>query len=212
MALEVFDYRTDQRNVLITPAIRARFEYLAPGTVGVWHNHDVGTEIWLVLQGRIEFEVEDERAVLEPGKLIFARPGQKHSVRVLGDEPVIQYLSVTPHIRPIANFYRDGVEVHSGYRRLDEERDAGPSMAVPEWIDRHLAEVSALEGAVAEAVQEHETLEEDLRAAHSDKDGEKAKEVLDALWPKIRSLSHQYFKMVESWNGLTGQITEVDHV
>ena len=74
MALEVFDYRTDQRNVLITPAIRARFEYLAPGTVGVRHNHDVSTEIWLVLQGRIEFEVEDERAVLEPGYLRPARP------------------------------------------------------------------------------------------------------------------------------------------
>ena len=210
MALEVYDYRTDLCNVMITPAIRSRFEYLEPGTVTRRHSHDLGCEVWIVMQGRIEFEIEGERAVLEPGKMIIARPDQKHSARVVGSEPVIQYLSVTPHVRPTHTFYDEGgAEVRPGYRKFAEERDASLGTAVPKLIDRHLEEVSALEGAVAEAVQKHETVEGELHAAHADKDGEKAKEVLDALWPKIRSLSRQYFKMVKSWNELTGQIAEV---
>ena len=59
------------------------------------HSHDLGHEIWVVLQGRIEFEIE-ETVILEPGQSVVARPGQRHSVRVVGDEPVIQYCRSRP--------------------------------------------------------------------------------------------------------------------
>src|SRR5215207_5818358 len=100
MPLEVFDYRTDVRNVVITPEIRARFLRLEPGEVAERHSHDLGHEVFLVLEGQCEFEIDGARAVLGPGQMCFARVDQLHQVRTVGDQPMTMYLSVTPHVEP----------------------------------------------------------------------------------------------------------------
>ena len=40
--------------------------------------------------------------------MCYALVDEPHSVRVLGDEPVYMYLSVTPHIQPTHTFFDDG--------------------------------------------------------------------------------------------------------
>ena len=100
MSIEVFDYRTDVRNVVITPEIRSRFLRMEPGEVAIRHSHDLGHEVFLVLEGQCEFEIEGDRAVLGPGQMCFARRDQMHQVRTVGDVPMTMYLSVTPHIDP----------------------------------------------------------------------------------------------------------------
>ena len=106
MSFEVYDYRKDIRNLLVTPQIRARFIRLEVGSLsggdqrGKGHSHDLGHEIFLVLQGKAEFEIEGEVQVLEPGQMCVALVDEIHTVRNVGDEPVIIYLSVTPHIQP----------------------------------------------------------------------------------------------------------------
>ena len=41
MALEVFDYRNDIRNVFVSPQIRSRFLRMEPGQVADRHSHDL---------------------------------------------------------------------------------------------------------------------------------------------------------------------------
>ena len=100
MGFPVYDYRTDLRNVLVTPQIRSRFLRVEPGPMPTTHTHDLGHEIFLVLSGRAEFEIDGEKAEVGPGQMCVALIDQSHAVRALGDEPMTMYLSVTPHIQP----------------------------------------------------------------------------------------------------------------
>ena len=100
MPFQVYDFRTDIRNLLVTPQIRSRFLRMEPGQVASRHSHDLGHEIFLILQGRCIFEISGEEAELGPGQLCIALVDEPHSVRVTSDEPLIMYLSVTPHIQP----------------------------------------------------------------------------------------------------------------
>jgi len=86
MALPVYDFRTDVRNILVTPEIRSRFLKFEVGTVAQRHSHDLGHEIFLILSGRAEFEIDGEKAELGPGQMCIALANQYHQVRVLGDE------------------------------------------------------------------------------------------------------------------------------
>ena len=72
MAFEVFDYRTDNRNILVTPEIRARLMRIEVGELsggnrpGRGHSHDLGHEVFLILQGQAEFEIDGETRVVGP--------------------------------------------------------------------------------------------------------------------------------------------------
>ena len=57
MAFPVYDSRTDIRNVLVTSQIRSRFLRMEPGQEGGAHSHDLGHEVFLVLDGRAEFTI-----------------------------------------------------------------------------------------------------------------------------------------------------------
>ena len=100
MALKVYDYRTDVRSVLVTPQIRSRFMRLEAGEAAEPHSHDLGHEIFLVLDGRAEFTIDGETGEVGPGQMVVALVDELHSLRVLGDKPMTMYLSVTPHIQP----------------------------------------------------------------------------------------------------------------
>ena len=70
MALEVFDARTDIRNLFITPEIRSRIMRFEPGSVSHGHTHDVGHEMFLVVSGQAEFTIAGQSAVLGAGRLL----------------------------------------------------------------------------------------------------------------------------------------------
>ena len=96
----VFDSRTDIQNLIIRPDIRARFLRMEPGEANVVHSHDLGEEIFLVLEGQAEFEIEGHCEILGPGQLCFAARDELHLVRCVGDQPMTMYLSVTPTLNP----------------------------------------------------------------------------------------------------------------
>lgn len=101
MSFEVYDYRSVNRNVLVTPEIRARLYHMAPGQVDGRHSHDLGHEVFLILEGRAEFNIGGVTRQLGPGELCIARADEIHQVRnLLPDQPTIMYLSVTPHVQP----------------------------------------------------------------------------------------------------------------
>ena len=210
MTLRVYDYHTDLRNVHISPEIRSRFEYLKPGThLAIPHSHDLGTEVWLVLQGTVEFDVEGEKAVLKPGNMIVALPGEKHTVRVIGDEPVIQYLSVTPHIEPTHTRYNQrGEELPPHYGTHLRSRPAeAPTVPVKELLQAHLAAVQQLVETIRVGAEVQTSAAQKLESAAASGDSDGAKAELDRMWLGIRSASQAYYAMLGAWNELAEEAT-----
>src|SRR5689334_3048882 len=134
MALEVWDARRDVKNLFITPEIRARIMRFEPHQLSSGHTHDLGHEMFLVLDGQAEFTIDGESAVLGPGQACVARAGQWHEVRAVGDGPMTLYLSVTPHIEPTHTMWeREGgaqLPYHYG-ASTRAEREAAPPLDPP---------------------------------------------------------------------------------
>ena len=105
LPFQVFDYRKDIANMLVTPQIRSRFLKMEVGQFNQSHTHDLGQEIFLVLQGQAEFDIEGHKEVLGPGQMCIALTDEAHTVRNVGDDEVIMYLSVTPHILPTHTYW-----------------------------------------------------------------------------------------------------------
>ena len=85
MAIQVYDFRSDICQMLVTPHIRCRFLSMAAGESAQLHSHDLGHEIFLILQGRVRFDIAGEQAVLEAGQMCIARADDPHKVEVLGE-------------------------------------------------------------------------------------------------------------------------------
>lgn len=151
--IEVFDYRRDLRNVLVSPAVRGRFLRHEPGEVGPFHSHDVGEEIFLILEGRCEFTIEGEVAVLGPGELCVARPHQRHRVRVVGGEPMTMFLAVAPHLEPTHTFWDEatGERLPTVYNATTAAEYAAETDRRP--LGDRIAELSLLLSAAASAAQ-----------------------------------------------------------
>lgn len=204
MALEIFDYRTDIRNLLVTPHIRSRFLRMEPGQVADRHSHDLGHEIFLILQGRAHFEVDGEEAELGPGQLCVARVDEVHQVRVVGDEPMVMYLSVTPHVQP----------THTGRTALGERLptrfapsssyDVETDTQTPavELVDRFVAASAHLARVAAEAAASHRQLGEHLKLSLAQGDGATAAKDREAMWLSLRNSFQDLFALADQWNTL----------
>lgn len=197
MGFPVYDFRNPEHitNMLVTPQIRSRFLRMEPGTSATMHTHDLGQEIFLVLQGKCEFTIDGEKEVLEPGQLCVALVDQAHVVRVVGDEPMVMYLSVTPHVHPTHTYWDDeGNRLpyrygpNSNYDVQDDD-----SIGVSELLGRQ-AQRSA---AVAEAAA---TLAEvNAKALEAEAfDGP----VREGMWEALRNLHLKVAEMDDNWNAL----------
>ena len=159
MPFDVYDYRSDVRNVVIMPDIRSRFLRMEPGEVGPRHSHDLGQEVFLILDGECEFEIEGETAILGPGQMCFAAANQMHQVRTIGDKPMTMYLSVTPHIEPTHTFWDEqGEKLPPRYGAATaNERAASsvPAHPVSEFDARHIEAAKSLAVAAAENEAAH---------------------------------------------------------
>jgi quercetin dioxygenase-like cupin family protein len=115
---QVFDSRIDLGNVVVTPEIRCRFMEELPGTARSVHSHDGAAEVFLVLEGRVEFEIEGEAVVAGSGQMVWVPPFAKHTMRAL-DGPARLFLLVAPHREPSHTFFEaDGTPnpVHGAWR------------------------------------------------------------------------------------------------
>lgn len=212
MAFTVYDYRTDVRNVVITPEIRSRFMRMEPGTVAARHSHDLGHEVFLVLEGQAEFEIDGERAVLGPGQMCFARADQMHQVRVVGGKPMTLYLSVTPHIEPTHTRWDDrGQKLPPSYGTATVTERANrphPGESPADLVDRHVAAAKVLAAAAAANAKAQEKEAAVLRRALAAGDSTAAKAAVDAMWQQIY-LAYKSFQTLEAaWNELTTLVSE----
>jgi quercetin dioxygenase-like cupin family protein len=203
VALEVFDARTDVRNLFITPEIRSRIMRFEPGQVSHGHTHDVGHEMFLVVDGQAEFTIAGQSAVLGPGQMCVARAGEWHEIRIVGDQPMTLYLSVTPHIEPThTQWDREGGAQLPYHYGGSTRAERGPAEAPAALLQRHLAASTALAEAATENAAAQHGAGARLAAALEHADRAAAHAAVDEMWRAFRAL---YARLQESeliWNEL----------
>jgi quercetin dioxygenase-like cupin family protein len=209
MPFTVYDYRNPDhiKNLLVTPEMRSRILKMEPGQgFNSRHSHDLGHEIFLILQGTAEFEIEGDIQTVETGQLCFAQTDEAHSVRVVGDEPVIMYLSVTPHILPTHTGRTpegDAKPINfSPASAYDVESDPAVSQATR--ITRHRAAIEALNSAAGSLATNHDQALNGL----SVKDSESPDAIRENMWKDVYKVFKAVSELGDSWNDLSHAITD----
>lgn len=210
MSFTVYDYRTDIRNILVTPQIRSRFMQMQPGQVSRSHSHDLGHEIFLVLEGRCEFEIDGESQELGPGQMCIALADQLHSLRNVGDEPMTLYLSVTPHIQPThTGWTEDGQRVPPRFS-TPTAYDVQPDLNVPveKLMERQIQESEAVAEAARTSADVQRAMAAKLKKAMAEGDEEAVIEARNAMWEAIYAVYKSIYSFGDAWNDLAPWVTE----
>lgn len=212
MGFPVYDYRTDVRNVLVTPQIRSRFLTVDPGPMPEGHSHDLGQEVFVVLEGQAEFEIDGERETLGPGQMCVALVDQVHAVRAVGSEQAIMYLSVTPHIQPTHTMW-DGPGGRRPHRFVGPDSyDTVIERSVPDdaVIDRYIKLVGDASDAAKAAADVRADLAAQLKKAIAAGDGSGITGARNALWDSVFGLYRLTAEMADVWNNLAARSVEAE--
>jgi mannose-6-phosphate isomerase-like protein (cupin superfamily) len=67
-----------------------------PGSEQPRHEHPNSEQAYVIVAGRGLMTVDDESFEVVPGTLILVEPGEEHSIRGLGDEPLVYVSATTP--------------------------------------------------------------------------------------------------------------------
>ena len=206
MTFEVWDSARDVKNLFITPEIRSRIMRFEPHQLSSGHTHDVGHEMFLVLEGQAEFTIDGSSAVLGPGQACVARAGQWHELRAVGDGPMTLYLSVTPHLEPTHTQWD-----HAGGNQLPYrygvatrgEREAEPAQPADSLLEQHLAACRDLADAAQANLSAQRAAANHLRAALVASDPAAAHAAVDAMWNAYRTMYASLQSSLRTWNALT---------
>ncbi len=202
MGFEVYDYREDVRNVLVTPQLRSRFMRMEAGEVAAPHSHDLGHEVFLVLEGSAEFEIDGDKRVLGPGQMCIALVDQLHGIRVVGDGPMTMYLSVTPHIQPTHTMWRGGDRMPHRFvpaSAYDQETDTTP---FEDAVKRLVDNAEAVSKAAHEAHRVQAQLAPELRGTVDGNDLDAASALRDEMWDALSPLFRQCAELADAWNSI----------
>lgn len=207
MPFTVYDYRNPEhiKNLLITPEMRSRILKMEPGQgFNTRHSHDLGHEVFLILQGTAEFEIEGDVQTVETGQLCFAVTDEAHSVRVVGDIPVIMYLSVTPHILPThTGRSAEGKAKPINFSpatSYDVELDS--SISREDRLSRHRSAIGELVSATADLVKHHDTALNQLSGSDT------PEAIREEMWKDVYKVFKSVSKLGDSWNNLSYSISD----
>ncbi len=204
MPFEVYDFRDVNKNVLTTPEIRARLYHMEPGQVDRLHSHDLGHEIFLILEGKAEFMIAGHTEVLEAGQLCIALADEIHQVRnLLPDRRTVMFLSVTPHIQPTHTGRDPDGSVHPPQFRTNtfyDDVDATGPLA--DQLDNFVRDAEALAAEARRAADTHAQQAQNWRQAHAANNQEAAVTARNTMWNAVRSLHINLFKLDLLWNRL----------
>lgn len=210
MAFEVYDFRDVDKNVLVTPEIRARLYHMAPGQVDRRHSHDLGHEIFLILEGRAEFMIAGHIEVLEPGQMCIALADEIHQVRnLLPDKRTVMFLSVTPHIQPThTGRDPDGSAHPPAFRPNSFYDDVDDTRPVAQLLDEFVHGAEALAGEARQAADTHAQQAAVWRQAAASEELDEAVAARNVMWDAVHSLHGKLFGLDLLWNRLAPRANE----
>ena len=206
MPYAIYDYRVDVKNLFVTPRIRSRFLRMEPGEVHRRHSHDLGHEVFLILEGTCQLEIDGERSILGPGQLCVAFAHQRHQASNVGDGPMTMYLSVTPHVEPTHTQYDQdtGERLPPRYNppaSFDQD-DAVADVPTADLADRFRAAYRALAEATRTAAEAQVATVAALIAAAEGDDPAALATQMDALWAAVYETYELLDAMSVAWNQL----------
>src|SRR5713226_7572972 len=157
-----------------------------PGEVSHGHTHDLGHEMFVVLDGQAEFTIAGESAIVGPGQICVARAGEWHEIRTLPDQPMTLYLSVTPHIEPTHTLWdrEGGTQLpyrYGGSTRAERNASSEPSERAEVLLERHVSASSALASAARDNAAAQQQRADVLRQAIQTGDAAAAHAALDDM-------------------------------
>ena len=168
------------------------------------HSHDLGHEIFLILEGKAEFMIAGHTEVLEAGQLCIALADEIHQVRnLLPDRRTVMFLSVTPHIQPTHTGRDPDGSIHPPQFRsntfYDDVDDTGP---LADLLDSFVRGAEALAADARRAADTHAQQAENWRQADAANNQESAVSARNTMWNAVRSLHTNLFKLDLVWNKL----------
>lgn len=214
MGFKVYDFRNDEDicNMLVNPHIRSRFLRMEPGTMANRHSHDLGYEIFLILQGRVIFEISGAEAELGPGQMCIAQPDEPHQVRVISEEPMIMYLSVTPHIQPTHTARDDeGNRLPLQFQPSSAyDVDTDTETPLVDLVDRQVEAARRLAEITQESLRIHETAAIQLKAAVAAGDDTALAAIRQQIWESGIYPSYKHLEFLgELWNSTSPRTGKV---
>ena len=210
MAFEVYDFRDVNKNVLTTPEIRARLYHMEPGQVDRLHSHDLGHEIFLILEGKAEFMIAGHVEVLEAGQMCVALADEIHQVRnLLPDRRTVMFLSVTPHIQPTHTGRDPDGSVHPPqFRSNSFYDDVDDTRPIADLLEVFVDGANALADEARQAAAAHAQQAQTWRKADAAEDQDAAVAARNTMWQAVRSLHTNLFKLDLLWNRLAPRADE----
>tara|TARA_B100000941_G_scaffold161149_1_gene114662 strand:+ start:3118 stop:3789 length:672 start_codon:yes stop_codon:yes gene_type:complete len=219
MSFPIYDYKKDIKNILVTAEIRSRFlhmkaednpENLFDKANG--HSHDVGYEIFLILQGKVKGLIDGKEGILTKGQLCVAAPNETHAFEVIGDEDVIMYLSVTPHIQPTHTFYNSLGErkPHSFMPNSSYDLTDQLSMPFDKLLDNQVKSTNRLVKKVNDFELLQNNIKDILEENYKDKIKNKKElsKLRNQLWDSMINIYIESMKLAEVWNELAPNISD----
>jgi quercetin dioxygenase-like cupin family protein len=215
MSFPIYDFRKDIRNVLVTPEIRARIFHMKAGEkVNLYdkalsHSHDLGYEIFLILQGKVRGLIDGEEGILEPGQMCIAAPHQTHAFEVIGNEDVIMYLSVTPHVQPTHTFYDfDGNRLSNDFMP-NSAYDLSDQIEKPIDIllDEQITITNNLLTTIKNFNSNQKIIVDRLKTQIDKNDNDSISKQRNELWSDLILVFEETFKLANIWNNLAPNMT-----
>ena len=210
MAFEVYDFRDVNKNVLTTPEIRARLYHMEPGQVDRLHSHDLGHEIFLILEGKAEFMIAGHVEVLEAGQMCVALADEIHQVRnLLPDRRTVMFLSVTPHIQPTHTGRDPDGSVHPPqFRSNSFYDDVDDTRPIADLLEVFVDGANALADEARQTAAAHAQQAEHWCQATVAEDQGAAVAARNSMWQAVRSLHTNLFNLDLIWNRLAPRADE----
>jgi quercetin dioxygenase-like cupin family protein len=206
MPYTVFDYRRDIKNLFITPQIRGRFLQMEPGEVHARHSHDLGDELFLILDGQCDMEIDGQHEILGPGQACVAFAHQMHQARNAGDGPMTMYLSVTPHIEPTHTHYdqETGERLPPRYNppAAFDKVDTLADVSTADLADRHLAAACGLAETARTAAERQAASVAALKRAAAAGNTVALKAAMDETWEQVYATYQALNALAVAWNDL----------
>ena len=194
-----FDHGQDAKALEDAQVVLARDPIAKEGGA---HSHDLGHEVFLVLEGRAEFTIDGETGIVGPGQMCVALVDQLHSLRVVGDEPMTMYLSVTPHIQPTHTMWTDDGErlSHRFAPSSAYDRQTDTETPLAALLDNLTAATLAVREAAAQAASTQESEAGGLAEAASSGDLDSSSQARDAIWDALFEVYRRSAELADLWN------------
>jgi hypothetical protein len=169
----------------------------------------LGHEVFLILEGLAEFNINGVKKELGPGQMCIALADEIHQVRnLLPDKPTIMYLSVTPHVQP----------THTG-RTLEGEKvpphfmpnanyhvEQDMSVPVAELLAQQVRAAEAMLETARKNLETQQAQAEKALAAMDADNREAAVAARNAMWDAVYALHKQLYAFDQVWNDVAPRI------